>query len=447
MVMRETKAALEGVKPYDVKYRQVLPDHSIKQIHTRAEVVRAKDGTPILMRGITCDISEQVQAEIKLHDAMAEVERVSNAKSDFLSKMSHELRAPMNIVLGFAQLLDMDQKEPLSVAQRKNVHYILNQGEHLLNLIDEILDISQIETGQLKISPEPVDVSAVISELSYSIEPLASKHQVHIDLHPSISEPNFVYADPQRLRQVLLNMITNAIKFNQIGGNISLSSQAFDSNALRICIQDTGIGIKPEKIDMLFTPFVRLSEAQRNAEGVGLGLALSKHMMELMNGDIGVESTPGRGSTFWIELPLAKLPEKNLALNVQKTEPDKLFLPACTLLYIEDYEANCTLLRKGLDSFPHVELLWASDGTSGLAMAKQQPDLILLDLGLPDIQGIDVLENLKQDKSTNQIPVVVLSADATKHRIQYLLEAGALAYVTKPYKMKEMLRSLQEWLP
>ena len=446
MVNRETQAALDGIRPYEVTYCQVMPDQSIKHIHTRAEVIRAEDGTPITMRGITRDITERVQAEEKLRDAIFEIELASNAKSEFLSRMSHELRAPMNLVLGFAQLLDMDQKEPLTATQRKSVGYILTEGEHLLGMIDEVLDIARIETGQLEISPETVDVGAVLSQLESLSRLLAAKNNIQLEFQLPTSEPIFVQADHQRLHQVLLNLISNAIKFNQVGGKVSLTCQFPNPQTVRINIQDTGIGIRPEKIDKLFTPFVRLSESQNDVEGAGLGLAITKHLIELMNGDIGVESIVGQGSNFWIELPIANPPGASLDLIEQNAETPELSLPACSLLYIEDYEANYKLLKDGLAEFPQVQLLWAKDGTSGLEMAIQQPDLILLDLRLPDMQGYEVLKKLKQDDGTHQIPIVVLSADATQRRIDFLIDAGALAYVTKPYKMRQMLRNIQIWL-
>ncbi len=384
--------------------------------------------------------------EKKLRVAKAEAERANNAKSEFLSRMSHELRAPLNLVLGFAQLLEMDQQDPLSPAQLKSVRYILDEGEYLLGMIDEVLDISRIEAGHMDISEDVVDLRALVDELHSLTAPLAIQNQIRIELHPSIQEQINVYADQQRLHQVLLNLISNAIKFNRVGGSIIVSCERRDQQRMRIYVQDTGIGIEPDKIDDLFIPFVRLESEKSEVEGAGLGLALSKQLMGLMNGEIGVESTPGKGSNFWIELELADQLEGCLKVETQTDDPAAIVLPKSTLLYIEDYEANYELLQKALAEFPQVELQWARDGNTGLDLASQQPDLILLDLRLPDFHGHDVLKRLKHSDSTREIPVVVLSANATRHQIKYMLNAGAIAYITKPYKMRAMLKNIQTWL-
>ncbi len=448
-VNRAIYAALKGECPYDLEYRFSLLDQSTRHVHARAEVIYDDDGEPLSMQGTIHDITERVCAEENLRAAKAEAERANNAKSEFLSRMSHELRAPMNLVLGFAQLLEMDRQNPLTPSQRKSVRYILDEGAYLLRLIDEVLDISRIETGRMAISPETVDVSAVVNELHNLCEPLAARNQVQIVLDESIQERIFVRADQQRLHQVLLNLISNAIKFNVVGGRVSLSCQHRGRRKIRISVRDTGVGIQPEKLDKLFVPFVRLEDAgQNNVEGTGLGLALSRQLMELMNGDIGVKSVPSEGSEFWIELPLAAHPKAHLHSDAQPAEVEKPAPPASTLLYIEDYKPNLELLKMALSEYPQVKLLWASDGKSGLAMAREQrPDLILLDLQLPDMHGYDVLQQLAQDESTETIPVVVLSADATPRQIEYLVDAGALAYLTKPINMSAFLQNIQSWLP
>ncbi len=384
--------------------------------------------------------------EKKLRLAMADADKANSAKSEFLSRMSHELRAPMNLVLGFAQILEMDQQNPLTSAQQKSVRYILDEGEYLLKMIDELLDISRIEAGHIEISKETVDLGAVVDALFNFCSPLLSRHNVQMELHPSIQQQIYVSADKQRLHQVLLNLISNAIKFNRSGGEVSLSIQHQEPRTVRINVHDTGIGIHSENLGDLFTPFVRLDDGGSKPGGTGLGLSLSKQLMDLMNGDIGVESTPGNGSIFWIELPLADHYENHLVADTQTEDTTEIGLPAFTLLYIEDYRPNYELLKNALAQYPQANLLWASDGQSGLAMASQLPDLILLDLQLPDMHGFDVLRQLKQDDSTSKIPIVVLSADATQYQIKFMKDAGALDYVTKPYKMREMIQNLHTWL-
>lgn len=352
----------------------------------------------------------------------------------------------MNLVLGFAQLLEMDQPDPLTPAQRKSVRHILNEGEYLLRIIDELLDIARIEAGEMEVSPDNVDVSAVAEELHNLCAPLAAQHHVQIKLDASIHKQTYVRADQGRLHQVLLNLVSNAIKYNRADGEVSLSCQRQDQQSVCIYVEDTGIGIPPENLDKLFTPFVRL-DGEREQDGTGLGLALSKRLVELMNGDIGVESKPGRGSTFWIELPLADRDSVRQESDGQKDESRQPSPPASTLLYIEDYDANIELLQVALDDYPQVELIRAKDGESGLVMASQQsPDLILLDLQLPDTHGYEVLKQLQEDENTREIPVVVVSADATPRQIEHLKDAGALDYTTKPIDMKAFLGNLRAWL-
>jgi len=447
MIIRETQEALERGKPYDVIYRQVLPDQSIKHIHTLAEVICDEGGTPILMRGTMHDISERVQAEEDLLGAKAEAERANDAKTEFLSRMSHELRAPMNLVLGFAELLEMDQKNPLTADQQKNVRHILDEGEHLLKIIDEILDISSIEAGRLGILIAPIDIRALLEELLASTSQMAADHEVQVELTTHDQNQLYVNADRQRLHQVLLNLISNAIKYNHAGGTVSLSYEVQNQEKILICVRDTGIGITEEKLDQLFLPYVRLDEDHENiVEGTGLGLAFSKQLIEMMGGEIGVESTPEQGSNFLVELYLAVEPGVNYELVSQVSESLGLFMPEGTILYIEDYAANFELLKKALLDYPQVELIRANTGENGLAMAEQLPDLILLDLRLPDMHGHKVLLQLKQNEQTSNIPVVVLSADAIQRQIDILIDAGATAYVTKPYKMKEMLENIQQWM-
>jgi len=377
---------------------------------------------------------------IRVSDLYQQAQAANQAKTEFLSRMSHELRTPMNSILGFAQLLEISQKDPLTEGQRDRVLQIVDGGKHLLNLINEILDISRIEAGRLQVSPEPVRVLDVLREVNELAVPLAEPRHIHIELQ----EPDgmlYLLADQQRLKQVLLNLLSNAIKYNHQGGRVILTHEKRPENHLRILVRDTGKGIAPEKIEKLFVPFERLDAETSQVEGTGLGLVLSKRLVELMGGQIGVESKVGVGSSFWFELPTSDDPSAHF-LDVKKSTVSQTNLKdtSMKILYIEDNPANFELVRQVLDEYPQIELIGETHAQAGIKTARQQrPDLILLDLHLPGIDGQQALGLLKLDEKTQSIPVVVLSADATPGRIQRLIDQGAEAYLTKPLNIKEFI--------
>jgi signal transduction histidine kinase/ActR/RegA family two-component response regulator len=371
----------------------------------------------------------------------AEAAAANRAKSEFLSRMSHELRTPLNAVLGFGQLLEID---PLTAEQRESVGHILKAGRHLLGLIDEVLDISRIEAGHLSISLEPVLLDEVIQEALDLIHPLAAKWNVRLDGAAREVGDRYVLADRQRLKQVLLNILSNAAKFNRPGGTVSVAAEDAAGDRLRVNVTDTGPGIPPEKMGRLFTAFDRLGAEVTGVEGTGLGLALSKRLVEVMGGAVGVDSAVGQGSTFWVELPLVESPATGVA---PLTTPAPASPTQGTVLYIEDNLPNLRLVERLLAHRPGMKLLSAIQGGLGLELAREhRPGLILLDLNLPDIPGEKVLELLQHDPRTRQIPVVVISADATPGRIKRLLSAGARAFLTKPLDVKQFLRLLDEVL-
>ena len=397
-----------------------------------------------LVLGIDRDVTERKQVEEALNRTKELAEEANRAKSEFLSRMSHELRTPMNAILGFAQLLTMSRKEPLTLIQKERVRQIVKGGQHLLDLINEVLDISRIEAGRLQISPEPVPVRESIQEVLDLTVPLAADR--HIQLHVNLgTEANpYVMADRQRLKQILLNLLSNAVKYNYEGGNVMISCERTSADIWRISVTDTGPGIAPENIGRLFTPFERLVANTSNVEGTGLGLALAKRLVELMHGDIGVESTVGRGSTFWVELPFA---ESQLA-QLQRTggTAELPVLPALSgiVMYVEDNIANFELIQQILADYDQIELLWARDPEQGMKLAYQhRPNLILLDLHLGGRDGAEVLSLLKQDAHTASIPVVIISADATHNQIQRLLSMGATAYLTKPLDVKPFVQLIE----
>ena len=396
--------------------------------------------------GISRDITERKRYEEALRIAKTEAESANRAKSEFLSRMSHELRTPLNSILGFSQLLDRDNLAPV---YRERVGYIYRAGKHLLGLIDEVLDIARIEAGRIQLSLRPVSLPGAINDACGIVQPLADARKIRILPPNETSGAHIVQADGQRLKQVLLNFLGNAVKYNRDGGTVILNIQEQPNRIIRISVTDSGPGIAPEKRERLFLPFDRLGAEQTNVQGTGLGLALSKRLTEAMNGTIGFESET-RGSTFWIELPMAEAPATEIEQTDQgiPTPVTTNALHARTLLYIEDNLSNTTLVEHLLSEQPETKLMTAVQGLLGLELAvRHLPDLILLDLHLPDVDGHEVLLRLKDDARTKDIPVVVLSADATEPQIRRLKSAGAADYLTKPIDVNRFLQVLEEQLP
>jgi PAS domain S-box-containing protein len=381
------------------------------------------------------DVSERAEANELLREAEAQANRANRAKSEFLSRMSHELRTPMNAILGFAQLLEMDDLNP---QQRDGLNHILRGGRHLLDLINEVLDISRIEAGRLSLSLEPVEISETLKESFDLVQPLAQQRKIR--LNGPIGAACHVLGDRQRLKQVLINLISNAIKYNRFSGTVTVTCERREER-IRISIADTGLGIPEEKRSQLFIPFERLGAEQSTIEGTGLGLALAKRLVEAMDGSMGLESTLGQGSLFWLELPVTESPVHLAQLAEAPPQTRIDHAAAHTVLYIEDNLSNLHLVERLLDHRPSLNLIGANSGAAGLDMARRHhPDLILLDLNLPDMNGRDVLLHLRGEGS--QVPVIVLSADATPGRRTSLKEAGAFDYLTKPLDVKKFFEVL-----
>jgi PAS domain S-box-containing protein len=406
-----------------------------------------KVGSRELVLGIDRDITERKQVEQALNQTKEMAEGANRAKSEFLSRMSHELRTPMNAILGFAQLLTMSLKDPLTPIQKERVKQIVKGGQHLLDLINEILDISRIEAGRLQISPEPVSIRESIQEVLDLTSPLAANRHIQLQTSLEMEGNPFVMADRQRLKQVLLNLLSNAVKYNRHGGFVAVTYEATQSNGWRISVTDTGQGISPENLQHLFIPFERLSADQSNVEGTGLGLALAKRLVELMKGQIGVESVVGQGSTFWIELPSAESQLERLQRTGGTGQLPVMSTTARTILYVEDNIANFELIQQVLADYSQIELLWAADPETGVESARlHHPNLILLDLHLGSRDGTEVLRQLKQDVETATIPVVVVSADATPGQIERLISLGAHSYLTKPLDVKHFIQLIEDLL-
>ncbi|HEY3884317.1 MAG TPA: ATP-binding protein, partial [Vicinamibacterales bacterium] len=406
----------------------------------RIEYDEAGYATGIL--GYALDIGDRKSAEEEARVAKSEAERANRAKNEFLSRMSHDLRTPLNAVIGFAQLLEMDG---LTAPQSESVRQILTGGRHLLDLINEVLDIARIEAGQLSLSPEPVPIAAVIHQIVDLLAPLGRPRRVSVKADVDLSCAIHVRADQQRLKQVLLNLVGNAVKYNRDDGDVRVSCATRPSGRVVIIVTDTGLGIPEQKLALLFQPFERLGAEQSAVEGTGLGLAVSKALVQAMDGTIGVQSRVGSGTSFWIELPESA---PGAAGKPAADEPTvrRAAAPSGVVLYIEDNPANTRLMERLLARRHGVQLITAGSGEAGLRLARARPNLVFLDLHLPDMSGEEVLSRLAADSHTADIPVAVLSADATPSQAKRLFASGAIAYLTKPIEVAQVLRLVDERL-
>ncbi|AMC36926.1 hybrid sensor histidine kinase/response regulator [Janthinobacterium sp. B9-8] len=377
----------------------------------------------------------------ELERATAVAEKANLAKSDFLSSMSHELRTPLNAILGFAQLLESGLPEP-TPSQMRSIDQILKAGWYLLELINEILDLALIESGKLSLSMEPILLTDVMRECETMIEPQAKGRGISVAF-PSANLPYFVHADQTRLKQILINLLSNAIKYNKEGGSVVVECTLSPPDSIRICVRDTGAGLAPEQLSQLFQPFNRLGQ-EAHVEGTGIGLIVCKRLVELMGGVIGVESHFGEGSTFWLELGLVNeplLPDHLEEPTIVAQTP--LQGAAYTMLYVEDNPANLMLVESLMMRRPDIRLLSARDGKRGIEIARTSlPDIILMDINLPGISGIEALQILAQDLNTAHIPVVAISANAMVRDIEKGLAAGFFRYLTKPIKVYEFMETL-----
>jgi signal transduction histidine kinase/ActR/RegA family two-component response regulator len=384
------------------------------------------------MRGRARSEQRLREGQAALEQAKRDADRANRAKSEFLSRMSHELRTPLNAILGFGQLLQLDD---LTEQQEESVDHMLRGGRHLLGLINEVLDISRIESGSLSLSPERVDVLELVKDTVDLIRPLAAEREIEVQTPSATGRPLAVEADHQRLKQVLLNLASNAVKYNHHAGSIRVACQAPSPGRVAIAVQDSGPGIPADKLARLFTPFDRLGAEQTDIQGTGMGLALSKGLMEAMDGSLTAASVEGRGTTFTIELPEAAGPA---GPQGAAPVPPPVAAPGAggdqqTVLYVEDNPSNLRLVERVLGERGGVRLLTTTLGeeVQGLVL-RHRPELVLLDMHLPDLDGEEVLRRLQADPRTADVPVVGVSADVTPAHIQRVLAAGAREYLTKP---------------
>ena len=386
------------------------------------------------------DITTSKAAAVELLEAKEAAENANLAKNEFLSRMSHELRTPLNAILGFAQLLEFD---PLEDDQQESVARILKAGRHLLRLINEVLDISRIESGGMSLSLQLVDICVIVDESLKLITPLADARNIDIVMMVDAKKHRIVKTDPQRLNQVMINVLSNAVKYNREGGKVTIDCEELPGNLLRITVTDTGMGIPDEKLERLFVPFDRLDADLTDIEGSGIGLALTRRILQVMGGAISVKSSVGQGSTFCIDIPCA---DEQMTLTHDQVSADTTTIRAtdsnasATVVYVEDNQPNLELIEKVFQRFGNIELRSAKQGQEGLELIRKlEPDLVLLDLHLPVLSGEDVLMALKSDVRTRDIPVLVISADATPARIKHIEALGARAYLTKPLDIQKLL--------
>jgi len=397
------------------------------------------------------DVTERKHSEdmlqeknVELESAKSVAEKANLAKSDFLSNMSHELRSPLNAILGFAQLMESDAQQP-TPSQKESLTQILDAGWHLLNLINEILNLAAIESGKATLSGEPVALDEVMLECQAMMDPQAQQRGLSMTF-PRFEHACFVKSDRTRLKQILINLLSNAIKYNRARGTVVVDYSEPSPDRIRVSIKDTGAGLSPEKQAQLFQPFNRLGQEAGGEEGTGIGLVVTKRLVELMGGAIGVNSTVGTGTIFWIELPSADAPQ-----HAAESEAASAYVPppvshgarVRTVLCVEDNPANLKLVEQLIKRRSDLRLLTAVNGTLGVSVARAaRPDVILMDINLPDISGIEALKILRDDPGTSHIPVVALSANAMPRDIEMGLKTGFFRYLTKPIRVNEFMDAL-----
>ena len=449
--------AMRGIEDiYDLTY--IRADGTRLPALVSVTALHGPDGRLIgfLLIGTDNTARKQVEAEQALLDqrlretnaelqaAREAAEKANRAKSEFLSSMSHELRTPLNAVLGFAQLMASEVPAP-PAHQQRSIDQILKGGWYLLRLINEILDLATIESGKVTMSQEPMSMIDVLQDCKGMIEPQAAKRGIAMTF-PRFDKAVYIHADRTRVKQVMINLLSNAIKYNASGGSVIVQCLATDSRRVRIRVKDTGSGLSADQMAQLFQPFNRLGQQDGGQEGTGIGLVVTKQLVELMGGTIGVESAVGVGTVFWVEFESAQAPALE---NIEEAALDRRVLAApeaseqLTLLYVEDNPANLALVEQLIARRGDLKLVTAIDAYLGIELARAYvPDVILMDINLPGMSGYGALKVLRDDPLTAHIPVLALSANAVPRDIEKGIEAGFFRYLTKPIRVREFMEAL-----
>lgn len=438
---------IEKTETWHIEFRLKTKDNQLRWARAQSRVVYLQEDE-IELHGVITDTTDYHALQLSLIEAKKMAEQASAAKSQFVSRMSHELRAPLNTVLGFAQLLSSDSQNPLIASQLEYVEQINKAGWYLLELLNEILDLSRIEAGKIALSLKPLNPNNIIKECYDMILPVAQKRNVKVKLDLAV-ENCMIMVDDLRLREALLNLLSNAIKYNKDNGDVLLFTELKNNDFLSIAVKDTGIGISEENLKNLFQPFNRLGQEFSQKEGAGIGLVITKRYMELMSGSLKVISQQGQGSTFWIELPLVTVDAEHVVgdyvfdQKLTHLPKDKEY----NILYIDDQLESIQLLQKLFMRYPQLCLHTASRGQLGIETAQTMDlDVIFLDIKLPDIDGFEVFKKLKEGELTTHIPVVALSAEAMTKEIQHAKTLGFYEYLTKPLIIHDFQKVLSDIL-
>ena len=435
---------MAGKGPFDIEYRLIGKDKELHWVRGRGRASFNEDGKPTRMSGANMDMTQVKLAEQRVIQAKVAAEKANQAKSEFLSSMSHELRTPLNAILGYAQLFEYDLN--LTQQQMTNMREIRKAGDHLLQLINDVLDLAKIESGKMTVSLEPVLVSRIISEAFTLVQPQADARGIHLYSSIDALENHYVIADNVRYKQALINLLSNAVKYNNMGGEVEVSLRLIAAKTLRLGVRDNGKGIPANRQAEVFQPFNRLNAEFSKIEGSGVGLVITKQLVEMMHGRLDFKSTENVGTEFWIDLPLAS------EWNQQQTEIIKsvdyvptllAFYEQKNVLYIEDNPTNVRLLQQFFERHDNLTLDVAEEPFIGIYKARStQPDLIILDINLPGMDGFEAMNVLQNDPMTRHIPVVGLSANAMPYDIERGIKSGFFEYLTKPVDMNKLIETL-----
>jgi len=432
------------IPAYRRNERYVTKAGGVVWVQSTVSLLRDSQNLPWRIVAVVEDITEHLRLEEAEH-AREAAEASNQAKSEFLSRMSHELRTPLNAMLGFAQLLDIDQRHPLAPLQRPWVAQIQQAGWHLLEMINDVLDLSRIESGNLRLQPTTLDLAEIVAASVTLVASDAERRRITITVKLAEGTAG-VLGDVTRVKQILTNLLSNAVKYNHDGGHVHVTSRPASADQVELSVADTGMGMTPTQMEELFKPFNRLGRERSSLQGTGIGLVISRRLAELMGGSIRVRSLPGQGSSFLLRLPKAIDPD-TVPSELDDDESIVADYHRRIVHYVEDNETNVEVMRGIVAQRPQVQLETSIAGLDGLAAVRtRRPHLILLDMHLPDISGLELLRHLKADPATASIPVVVVSADATAQQIDAALDAGAARYLTKPVQVAELLAALDDLL-